>query len=134
MLATAEFLTPLDLRAADPGEWVVLADLRYRSTKGRIYLVPANFITDLASIPRLLQPFIAKDGNSRRAAVLHDFRYCLKRGTRAEADALFHEALLADGVGTWTARLMWLGVRAGGWVYWNSREGMTLDDVHHEEV
>lgn len=129
MQTSPKFLTPLDLRASEPGEWVLLSDLRYQSASGRVHLVPRNFVTDLASIPRPLQLFITKNGASRRAAVLHDFRYCLKQGTREEADALFYEALRADGVGVVMARAMWLGVRAGGWLYWNSRNGLTVDDV-----
>ena len=64
----------------------------------------------------------------RRPAVLHDWLYCLKTGSRADADQLFLEALKAEGVG-WAARWsMYTGVRAGGWVYWNRRQGLELDD------
>lgn len=128
MLLSAEFLTPLDLRAHVPGEWVMLSTLSYRSSNGALYHIPARFITDLASIPGLFQPAIDRNGKSRRPAVLHDFRYCLKHGTRAEADALFLEALEAEGVNLITRRAMWLAVRAWGWRYWNARNGITHED------
>lgn len=131
MPLSAEFLTPLDLRAHVPGEWVLLAPLTYRSASGGLYRIPARFITDLASIPSLARPAIDQNGRSRRPAVLHDFRYCLKHGTREEADALFLEALEAEGVGWLTRRTMWLAVRAWGWRYWNARTGMTDEDFTH---
>jgi hypothetical protein len=54
--------------------------------------------------------------------------YCLKHGTREAADALFLEALEAEGVNLITRRLMWLAVRAWGWTYWRSRDGLTQED------
>lgn len=128
MPRSAEFLSPLDLRAHVPGEWVLLSGLDYRSANGRLYHVPARFITDLASIPGLFQPAIDRNGKSRRPAVLHDWLYCLHAGTRAEADALFLEALQAEGVGLIVRRTMWIAVRAWGWRYWNARTGVKADD------
>lgn len=116
------FLTPLDLRAAGPDEWVLLASLRYQPGTGQVIVAPAGFVTDLASIPRPARALISPNGASRRAAVLHDWLYCYRRYTRQQADALFLEALQAEGVGWVTRRAMWAAVRAGGWVYWNRRQ------------
>ena len=69
-----------------------------------------------------------RNGLSRRATVLHDWLYCLKTDSRADADKLFLEALKTEGVG-WAARWsMYTGVRSGGWVYWNRRQGLEPDD------
>mgnify|MGYP003494080227 CR=1 FL=1 len=119
---------PLDLRAHTPGEWVVLNPLIYTALSGRTYGVPAGFITDLASIPALLRPLFNPNDSGRKAAVLHDSRYCIKSGTRKEADDLFLEALERCGVGFARRWAMYLGVRAGGWLYWNKRRGLTADD------
>jgi hypothetical protein len=125
----AEFLNPLDLRAhTKAGEWVVLSLMGYQSADGERYYVPPTFITDLASIPRIVHPIISPTGKSRRAAVLHDYRYCVKQGTRKQADDLFLEALEAEGVNLITRRLMWIAVRAYGWRYWNARTGITSED------
>ena len=59
---------------------------------------------------------------------MHDYRYCVKQGTREQADALFLEALEAEGVNLITRRIMWLAVRAYGWRYWNARTGITSED------
>ena len=122
------FSAPLDLRAHEPGEWVVLNPLIYTARSGRTYGVPAGFITDLASIPAILRPLFNPNDAGRKAAVLHDSRYCIKSGTRKEADDLFLEALARCGVGFMRRWAMYAGVRAGGWVYWNSRQGITPDD------
>lgn len=122
------FSGPLDLRAHKPGEWIVLTSLLYTSRNGRSYGVAAGFITDLASIPAFLRTFFSQNDASRKAAVLHDSRYCIKRGTRKEADDLFLEALERCGVGYTHRWAMYLGVRAGGWVYWNKRSGITEAD------
>lgn len=118
------FLSNLDLREYRPNEWVVLSALRYRGRQGCVD-VPRGFITDLASIPQALRNVFNVNGRSRKAAVLHDYLYCtrgLGRLSRAECDALFLDALSDCSVDALQRRLMWAGVRVGGWVYWNKRE------------
>lgn len=122
------FLTQLDLRAYQPNEWLVINPLQYRSISGALYTVPAGFVTDLASIPAMVRVIISPNGPSRRAAVLHDWLYCLHAGTRQEADALFLEALEAEGVNWVVRHTMWVAVRSGGWMYWRNRNGVTSDD------
>lgn len=123
------FLSQLDLRAYEPGEWVVLDEQVYVTAAGIRYVVPKGFITDLASIPRLLRSVYDINGKSRQAAVLHDFCYCQQAVTRAEADSLFLEALESLGIGWATRWSMYLGVRSGGWIYWNKRaKGLATDD------
>lgn len=54
------------------------------------------------------------------AAALHDWLYTRYDDprSRSEADAIFREALNVLGTGKIWRTLMWLAVRAGGWVYW----------------
>jgi hypothetical protein len=122
------FSGPLDLRAHKPGEWVVISPIHYKSRDRIVYGIPKGFITDLASIPVILRPLFNQNDASRKAAVLHDSRYCVKRGLRKDADDLFLEALERSGVGFLRRWALYAGVRAGGWVYWNSRDGMTAED------
>lgn len=65
--------------------------------------VPQHFPTNLASVPRILWPFINRNSWTRGAAVIHDWltyrnNYVNSRGldsiTRADADRIFLEALL----------------------------------------
>lgn len=122
------FLSPLVLKAEGPGEWSVQEPFRYEADTGAIYIVPVGFVTDLASIPRITRPLIDINGKSRRPAVLHDWLYCLKVGTRSEADSLFLEALKSEGVGFTTRWSMYIGVRTGGWYYWRGRKGLCRSD------
>lgn len=119
------FTSPLILRVGPPGEWILERTLEWEGRQ-RI-VVPAGFITDLASIPRALRGVLEQNGRSRKAAVLHDWLYSsqrigTRRITRAQADAVFRQALEAEHVG-WVARsLYWSGVRVGGWLPWGKRQ------------
>lgn len=111
------FLTPLVLKAAPAGLWVLDRDLVWEDAGSQIR-VPRGFITDLASLPPSLQSLLKRNGNSRRAAVLHDFLYRNQPVPRREADAILRRALLAEGVPRRGALIFWAGVRIGGRRAW----------------
>lgn len=118
----SHFITDLDARemtrdgSADKrGTRKLLAPLVYRSDLlGRAVTVPAGFLTDFASVPRIPIAFLAAGGCANAAAVIHDWLYTTHEVDRATADAVFREAILAGGDPAWRAWLMWLGVRIGG--------------------
>lgn len=134
----------------EENEWIVHEPLKYMTRIGSVsymLVVPLGFITDLASIPTMLQvlPTFKVNGKSRKPAVLHDFFYSsgglvrLARISdghhvsiqfkREEVDKLFHEALLSCGLPGVSARAMYLGVRSGGWKYWDRRKsGLNQED------
>lgn len=62
-------------------------------------VVPAGFITDLASIPKPLQAFESKTGPSMAPAIVHDYLYWYQPCTKDEADAVFYVAMLSMDVG-----------------------------------
>jgi hypothetical protein len=106
---------------AEDGEirLMLLSPLVYHSELlGRIVTVPTSFVTDLASIPRLLFSAIPPMGRYDKAAVIHDWLY--QRGTvnRGEADAVFNEAMGVSGVGRIKRWTLYSGVRVGGWRPW----------------
>lgn len=113
-----------------PGEWLVLDGPEYTALDGTVYRIPKRFITDLASIPRLFRSIYDIDDESRLPATLHDWLYCSHAVTRAQADALFLEALTRAGVGWVKRNAMYSAVRAGGWRYWNARTGIQADDFY----
>lgn len=106
--------------------WVSGEEIRW-TEKGCTITVPAMSRSDLASIPRMLRWIVSNDDpRIRRAAFLHDWLY-ERRGrmgrytlTRLQCDNMFYRALLSDGVGHAQATAMWLAVRIGGMVPWNS--------------
>ena len=68
------FNTHLDVRAVDDG-WLLLAPLEYYSDfLGRKVVVPTEFFTDLASVPKGLRWLVpVANAKNRPAAVVHDF-------------------------------------------------------------
>jgi hypothetical protein len=80
-----------------------------------VYTVPAGFLTDLASIPRLLwTPLGHPAGRYAQAAVLHDWLLDVAAVPRARADRIFLEAMQVLGVPSLQRWLMYAGVRAWG--------------------
>jgi len=86
------------------------------------HVVPAGFVTDLASVPSVLWGVIASYGRQTLPAVLHDTLYAAARTARATrarrlrrlADTLFRATLRATGAGPVQEWLMWAGVRGFG--------------------
>jgi hypothetical protein len=118
----AEFCSDLDARLVDEhaGTDRLLAPLIYYSALlGCNVVAPAGFVTDYASVPRLVGMYLLFGGKGKRAAVIHDLLYSgyLVRGralTREEAEAVFREALEATGYSAFTVSCMYTGVRIGG--------------------
>ena len=109
--------TPLVLyrgiEAPKPG---VLFILREMFIVGGIE-VPAGFPTDLGSIPRGARN-LAQSTDAPEAFVVHDWNYQTGQVTRAEADNILHE-MLKSRVSWFSQKLIYTGVRLGGWVAWN---------------
>jgi hypothetical protein len=83
-------------------------------------VVPPEFRTDLASVPRGFRWVTSSDAESGRAAIYHDWLYAEGDVTRREADRRFREHLRLGGVRAHTRWMMWAAVRVGGWVGWYS--------------
>ncbi len=83
---------------------------------GELYVVPKNFKTDLASIPRPLWSFIAPQYTGFVApAILHDYLYgCGNLGDRKWSDEVLYSALLTQEVSKYTAMKFYIAVRLFG--------------------
>lgn len=88
---------------------------------GKTVEVPAGFVTDGPSIPRLFWAIMPVWGSWARAGVIHDYLCCrIAMGrphgavlTRRDADRAFNRAMRACGVGTISRTLLYIGVRIG---------------------
>lgn len=112
----SEFLTPLFVEQM-PNEidWLVTTPfLYYSAVLERELAVPAGFVTDFASVPRLPVVYLMTGGVAVRPAVIHDYLYRGQIVPRRQADAVFEEAMELTGHPWWRRRLMWLGVRVFG--------------------
>lgn len=83
---------------------------------GKLYVVPKDFKTNLASVPRPLWSFIAPQYSAFIApAILHDFLYhCPHHLDRKIADEVFYAALITEGVTAITATKFYTAVRLFG--------------------
>lgn len=132
-LGGVEFLSDPGLSPRGNGaDYALLSEWTFRtaSVEGELLTlsVPAGFVTDLASVPRLPFAYWAFGNRARRAAILHDWLYT-EGWDREWADSVFYAAMLAEGVAPATAWAMWLAVRVGGAAYY--REAGT-SSVHPE--
>ncbi len=78
------------------------------------FIVPAGFVTDLASIPRFMLWLIPQRGAYDKAAILHDFLLLKFDKPKSEVDRLFLKQMKIDGVAKWKRSLMYLAVRLFG--------------------
>jgi hypothetical protein len=120
----SKFLTELQVKPAtgkDDGQWQLIADLVYQSdVAGMTFTVPAGFVTNFASVPRLPIVYELAGDTSSKAATIHDFLYTTHPVTRAVADAVLREASAVTDVPLWRRQLMWAGVRVFGWTHWGT--------------
>lgn len=125
---TSRFRTPLIAEELDTGEARLVEPLVYEGNDDT-FTVPVGFVTDFASVPRLLWLLFPPRGKHTKAAVLHDYLYRCKPGSmenvfsgptisRLDADGLFYRAMREDGTKLIRAWIMYTAVRWFGWIPW----------------
>src|SRR3990167_4506990 len=76
MVTSPRFLGPLEVRKLAGGRWWLLRDLAYDSAVAQARIVvPAEFVTDFASVPRLPFAYWFTGNTGHGAAVIHDWLY-----------------------------------------------------------
>ncbi len=119
------FTKALVVRKLEGRKWKVQRSFRYyiaESHEGLYVKVPGGFITDFASVPRLLWAIIPPDGKYTQAAVLHDYLYHKKIFPRKKSDKIFLDAMKILGVSFWKRSAMYRAVRMFGWIPWNKNK------------
>lgn len=121
---TIEYLTDLHLiryREKRKGAQFILSREYRVVVDGHLITVPAEFHTDLASVPRLFRGLVSVV-DAIEGSIIHDFLYRIPgEHDRAWADKVL-EAMAAEQGASWVRRkMMWLGVRAGGWYTWRQK-------------
>ena len=108
----------VDVRALSDGEsWQLLREVQYVTSWGLVITIPATFVTDFASVPRILWRIAPPaTGKHRRAALVHDwlYRVPIVNVTRVQADAVFLAIMELDSVAWATRQALYWGVRMGG--------------------
>lgn len=115
-------LNYLSLRSLGDMRFQLIFEYIYK-TKSYLILVPAGFITDFASIPKIFHSLILPYGKHTAASVIHDWLYsekCYYKFTRLEADRMFLEIMHENGVNFFQAYLMYIAVRIFGNKYFKN--------------
>jgi len=109
----------LRVEEIDDTHWRLLEPYAFASAvTGTILLVPAGFVTDFASVPRVPIAYWLVGNTAHGAAVIHDWLYTTGAFPKETADAVFREAMRDAGVPWWRRWMMYLGVRWGGTAAW----------------
>jgi hypothetical protein len=84
--------------------------------------VPAGFITDFASVPRIFWLIFPPWGKYGNAAVIHDYLYWVQLNAypKNRADQIFQQGMDVLGVGKVTTWALYTAVKLFGQLAWNS--------------
>jgi hypothetical protein len=105
--------------------FITLAPFRFRSHLG-LHTIPAGFLTDGASIPRVFHSLMGPFGSYFPAALAHDWLYTQASQqdlptTRREADEIFQGGMHILGVPWLLRNTMHRAVRMFGWLSYLKR-------------
>lgn len=120
-------LFPDEIKAADRDPdvqlWELLEEFAFYSDGlGRVITVPAGFVTDLASIPRLVQNILPNDHPTiEMPSVIHDHLYTTKTTTREQADGVLREGMELQGASGFVRNAVYRILRMFGGAHWNSK-------------
>lgn len=80
------------------------------------YVVPAGFVSDGASIPKIFWPVITSPFNPKiiRGAIIHDYLYRVHVVSRRVADEKLRSVIISDGFPKETSETVFSAVRVGG--------------------
>jgi hypothetical protein len=84
-------------------------------------VVPKGFITDFASVPRILWSILPPTGRYTKAAVLHDYLYSNSsklETNRKQCDKMFLKGMEVLGVKRWVRNTIYRAVRIFGNKYY----------------
>ncbi|ECQ1025024.1 phage tail protein [Salmonella enterica subsp. diarizonae] len=112
----SRFTTPAILEMLGHYNWRVHEPFAFylSDDNSDVIEVPAGFITDLASVPRIFWAFMPPDGKYAKAAIIHDYLYDNALRTKKEADLIFLDGMTVLGVPRWKCVIMYYAVRIFG--------------------
>ncbi|EAN7516516.1 DUF1353 domain-containing protein [Salmonella enterica] len=112
----SKFTTPAILEMLGHYEWRVHEPFTFylSNDNSDVIEVPAGFVTDLATIPRIFWSLMPPDGKYAKAAIIHDYLYDNALRTKKEADLIFLDGMTVLGVARWKRTIMYYAVRLFG--------------------
>ncbi|EBR9315657.1 DUF1353 domain-containing protein [Salmonella enterica] len=112
----SRFTTPAILEMLGHYNWRVHEPFAFylSDDNSDVISVPAGFVTDLASVPRIFWTLLPPDGKYAKAAIIHDYLYDNALRTKKEADLIFLDGMTVLGVPRWKRTIMYWAVRLFG--------------------
>ena len=92
--------------------------LRYLDRHGRMWVVPAGFHSDSASIPLPFRAVLPRNGRYCRAAYFHDWLFVTRPVGLHEANNLMMDAMRDDRVRRTQRWPIRAGLMVGSWLPW----------------
>lgn len=128
-MAKQAFPERLEMAAFGDGEhWYLLEPfVYYADPRLEPVVVPKGFVTDMASVPSVLESIVPRWGPHGPAAVVHDFLYWEQRCTQRQADALMLRAMRQMGTGTDVISAVANALDYGGPSAWQSNSELRVD-------
>ncbi len=118
----SQFTAPLLVTPLSDGKsWMIVSNFGYDvgdKGSGDTIQVTNGFVTDFASVPRVLWWALPKWGVYGKAAIIHDWLYWDQSRPRAQADAIMLEAMTVLNVPLIRKRLIHRAVRTFGGMAW----------------
>ncbi len=115
----------------DQKAWILLEPMRYGvGDSAEVIVVPAGFVTDLASIPPAFWGpplFLTPSGQYGRAAIIHDYLYWSQRCTKDQADRLLVIAMVESQVSRFDRWEIYTGVSGWGKSSWEANSEARSD-------
>ncbi len=118
----SSFTSKLVLSPINSRFWQLEKEFEYKVgdiDSSEIIKVPAGFITDFASVPKIFWSVLPPWGTYVKAAIIHDFLYKRQIYSRKKTDQLFLEGMKILKVSNSTRLTMYLAVRIFGNSTWN---------------
>ncbi|ECH9339975.1 DUF1353 domain-containing protein [Salmonella enterica subsp. diarizonae] len=109
----SRFTTPAILEMPGHYNWHVYEPLAFylSDDNSNVISVPAGFVTDPASVPRIFWTLLPPDG---KASIIHDYLYDNALRIRNEADPIFLDEMTVPGVPKWKITVIYWAVRVFG--------------------
>lgn len=104
------------------GKWLLLEDWHYTALDGERYTVPAGFVTDLDSVPRIPVVYALYKGRIRAGALLHDYLYRIGHDRKAADKLLVEVGEIVDLVEKEYLDNIYGAVRAFGWTRYEEKQ------------
>lgn len=104
--------------------YYLLKPITWRPNPGQEHLskvtVPAGFVTDFASIPRVFFTALRPDGEYTYPAIVHDYLYWAQTRPRDICDAIFKAGMEDFGISSVTIGPIYGAVRGAGELSWKN--------------